>query len=68
MKWNKSACMTCVDCQHCSRRNIFLKDINHAYCKKHNSNIFNIYYEICIDYADVKYDFSTHEIHWDDEK
>lgn len=72
MKWNKSAGMTCVNCQHCER-DILLKDIDHAYCKKHKSNIFNIYREICIDYADIKYDFSkydfsTHEINWDDEK
>lgn len=69
MKWNKSVGMTCVNCQHCER-NILLKSIDHAYCKKHKSNIFNIYHEICIDYADAMevIDFGIREIHWDDEK
>lgn len=67
MKWNKSAGMTCVYCQHCERN--ILKSTDHAYCKKHKSNLSNIYREICIDYEDIIYpDYSTHVIHWDDEK
>ena len=67
MRWNKLVGNTCNNCRYC-QKNILFTDIHRAYCEKHNSNLFNIFREICIDYDDIPVDRSTHIIRWDNEK
>jgi len=68
MKWNMSLGHDCSSCKY-KQTSLSLKSIDHAYCQKHNSNIFDIFHEICIDWEEKKYEIpKTKIIKWDDEK